>query len=127
MQVDRLTAANVIGVQEIVWDSYYDMLGHFVQQWQTGGLPTVREPAPDASKTTAIIAGKEVKRQPYIDDFADMMRSEDVDNHTRLERYINPLGPNSGMVYTTFILYGIPILTFVGVLTEVTGLLGRSS
>lgn len=57
----------------------------------------MREPAPDTSKTTAIIAGKEVKRQPYIDDFAGMMRSEDVDNHTRLERYINPLGPNSGM------------------------------
>lgn len=34
---------------------------------------------------------------------------------------------NAGMVYTTFILYGIPILTFIGVLTEVTGLLGRSS
>lgn len=97
IQVEQPTVANVIGVQDIVWDSYYDLKDHFVQQFQTGSLPTVSEPDSDPSNTTAIIAGKEVNRQPYIDDFADMMRREDCDNHTRLERYINPIGPAGGL------------------------------
>lgn len=97
IQVEQSDVDSVIGVKDIVWNGYREMLPHFIEQFRTGALPWRSEPEPDPSVKTAIIAGREVKRQPYIDDFADMMRREDFDNHTRLERYTNPLGPNGGL------------------------------
>lgn len=96
VEVPQPTVENVIGVQDIVWNSYYDLANNFVEQFVTGALPSV-DATIDTAKTSAIVAGKEVKRMPYLDDFAEMMRREDCDNHTRLERYVNPIGPAGGL------------------------------
>lgn len=84
-------------MDDITWNSYYDLQSSFVQQFSTGTLPSASVPQHDSNKKTAIISGKEVKRMPLIDDFADMMRVEDKDNHKRLERYVNPLGTSGGL------------------------------
>ena len=96
-KTERKTASETIGESEIVWQSYHDLDGHMISQHRTGGLPHLAEPLANKEKKTAIIRGREVKRQPYIDDFADMMREEDKTNHQRLERYVNPLGVAGGL------------------------------
>ena len=96
---ERKTASETIGESgsDIIWQSYHDLDRHMIAQHRTGGLPHLAEPRVNKEKKTAIIRGKEVKRQPYIDDFADMMREEDKTNHQRLERYVNPLGVAGGL------------------------------
>ncbi len=91
----RESAYESVGVKDIAWDSYYDFINAFSLQSQMGALRCITEPAPDASKTHTVINMRVVERQPYIDDFADMMRNEDFDNHTRLEQYQSPVNPSS--------------------------------
>jgi hypothetical protein len=85
-------ASDVIGVNDIVWDSFSDFQGSWAGQSSMGALSSAPEPHSVAGNDTAVIAGKTVKRMPPIDDFADMMRVEDKENHKKLERYTNPLG-----------------------------------
>lgn len=94
---ERKSASETVEGQEIVWQSYRDLDAHFIALYRNGGLPFLAEPQVNKEKKTAIVNGKEVKRQPYVDDFADMMRVENKDNHQRLERYVNPLGPAGGL------------------------------
>lgn len=95
-KVEQPMIENVMGLGEVVWDTYYDFRANFVDQFQVGNLPR-RDTPVDSAKTTSVIAGKEVKRMPVLDDFAEMMRKEDVDSHTRLESYVNPIGPAGGL------------------------------
>ena len=80
----------------VAWNSYYDLQNSVTNSFLSGQLPN-RETPVDTSKKTTMIAGKEVKRMPVLDDFAEMMRKEDVDNHSRVERYENPIGPAGGL------------------------------
>lgn len=96
IEVPQPTVENVIGVQDIVWNSYYHLREHYINQASMGACPTVSVPV-DTSKKTSFIAGKEVKRMPHLDDFAEKVRRDDCDNHTRLEMYVSPIGPTSGM------------------------------
>lgn len=96
IEVEQPTVHNVIGTKDIVWNSYYHLRENFIDQASMRAIPEITTPV-DTSKTTSIIAGKEVKRMPYLDDFAEMVRRDDCDNHTRLEMYISPIGPTSGL------------------------------
>jgi hypothetical protein len=96
IEVEQPTVHNVIGTKDIVWNSYYHLRENFIDQASVRAIPEITTPV-DTSKTTSIIAGKEVKRIPILDDFAEMVRRDDCDNHTRLEMYISPIGPTSGL------------------------------
>lgn len=93
VETERESAYESVGVKDIVWESYPDFINTFGLQSQMGALRAVVEPAPDTSNKHAVINMRIVDRQPFIDDFADMMRKEDFDNHTRLEQYQTPINP----------------------------------
>lgn len=97
LETERVSACDAIGVKDIVWDSYPDFINTFGLQNQMRALPWLDEPAPDTSKKHAVINMRVVDRHPFIDDFADMMRNEDFDNHTRLENYRTPINPNAAI------------------------------
>lgn len=93
----RESAYESVGVKDIVWESYYDLMTHFNSLWASRAIRSVETPLTEDGNIHAIVNGQIVERQPYIDSFAEMMRKEDFDNHTRLERYVNPLGPVGGL------------------------------
>lgn len=94
VKVEQPTVENVVGGGDIIWNSYYHLRENFISQSAVGALPVVSAPV-DTTKKTFIVAGKEVKRMPHLDDFAEMVRSRDYESHTRLDAHINPLGPTS--------------------------------
>lgn len=108
IEVEQPTVHNVIGTKDIVWSSFNDLCENFSHQFAFGNLSNVETPI-DASKKTTVINGEEVKRIPHLDDFAEMMRREDAENHTRLERYASPLSPVSGMNWFTASVLGVMI------------------
>lgn len=94
---EKNKAVNVTAMNECVWDSYHDFNKQFVGLHITDNLPILPDTKTDTTKKTAFIAGREVKRQPIIDDFMDRIKEDDEDNHLRMERYPNPIGRFGGL------------------------------